>query len=55
MKRKIPVLARERGGKLNAISRGSDAASKEAKDRLLDRLKHHTSVQTRHGAKVIAI
>ncbi|MCJ1394153.1 hypothetical protein MMC18_007031 [Xylographa bjoerkii] len=37
----IPALAREHGGKLNAILRGSDAAFKQAKDRFLDQLEAH--------------
>jgi len=36
-------LAREHGGKLNAILRGSDAAFKQAKDRFLDLLEDHVS------------
>ena len=41
LEEKIPVLAREYGGKLNAILRGSDAAFKQAKDRFLDQLEDH--------------
>jgi glutathionylspermidine synthase len=38
---KIPALAQEHGGKLNAVLRGSDAAFKQAKDRFLDQLEDH--------------
>jgi hypothetical protein len=41
LEEKIPVLAWEYGGKLNAILRGSDAAFKQAKDRFLDQLEDH--------------
>lgn len=41
LEEKIPALAREHGGKLNAILRGSDAAFKQAKDRFLDQLEDH--------------
>ena len=41
LEEKIPVLAREHGGKLNAILRGSNAAFKQAKDRFLDQLEDH--------------
>jgi hypothetical protein len=37
----IPVLARDHGGKLNTILRGSDATFKQAKDRFLDQLEDH--------------
>jgi hypothetical protein len=36
LEEKIPLLAKEHGGKLNTILRGSDAAFKQAKDRFLD-------------------
>ena len=38
---KIPALARECGGKLNAILRGSDAAFEQARDRFLCQLEDH--------------
>jgi hypothetical protein len=41
LEEKIPALAGEHGGKLNAILRGSDAAFKQAKDRFLDQLEDH--------------
>jgi hypothetical protein len=41
LEEKIPALAQEHGGKLNAILRGSDAAFKQAKDRFLDQLEDH--------------
>jgi hypothetical protein len=41
LQEKIPALAREHGGKLNAILRGSDSAFKQAKDRFLDQLEDH--------------
>ncbi len=41
LEEKIPALAREHGGKLNAILRGSDTAFKQAKDRFLDQLEDH--------------
>jgi hypothetical protein len=41
LEEKIPSLAKEHGGKLNAILRGSDAAFKQAKDRFLDQLEDH--------------
>lgn len=41
LEEKIPALAREHGGKLNAILRGSDAAFQQAKDRFLDQLEDH--------------
>jgi glutathionylspermidine synthase len=44
LEEKIPALAREHGGKLNAILRGSDAAFKQAKDRFLDQLEDHLRV-----------
>jgi hypothetical protein len=37
----IPALAREHGGKLNAILRGPNAVFKQAKDRFLDQLEDH--------------
>ncbi|PMD15108.1 hypothetical protein NA56DRAFT_664241 [Hyaloscypha hepaticicola] len=44
LEEKIPILAREHGGKLNAILRGSDIAFKQAKDRFLDQLEDHLRV-----------
>ena len=41
LEEKIPALAREHGGKLNAILRGSDTAFKQAKGRFLDQLEDH--------------
>jgi len=41
LEEKILALAREHGGKLNAILRGSDVAFKQAKDRSLDQLEDH--------------
>lgn len=38
---KIPVLAQEHGGKLNAILKGSNAAFKQAKDKFLDELEDY--------------
>lgn len=37
----IPALAREHGGKLNAILKGSDAAFKQARDRFLDQFEDY--------------
>lgn len=39
LEEKIPVLAGEHEGKLNAILRGSDAVFKQAKDQFLDQLE----------------
>jgi glutathionylspermidine synthase len=44
LEEKIPSWAREHGGKLNAILKGSDAAFKQAKDRFLDQLEDHLKV-----------
>ncbi|KAL1966245.1 hypothetical protein VTN77DRAFT_4598 [Rasamsonia byssochlamydoides] len=41
LEEKIPALAREHGGKLNAILKGSDTAFKQAKDRFLDQLEDY--------------
>jgi hypothetical protein len=36
LEEKIPALAQEYGGKMDAMLRGSDAAFKQAKERILD-------------------
>lgn len=41
LEEKIPALAREHKGKLNAILRGLNVAFKQAKDRFLDQLEDH--------------
>jgi len=41
LEEKIPALAQEHRGKLNAILRGSDTVFKQAKDRFLDQLEDH--------------
>lgn len=41
LEEKIPELAREHGGKLNTILRGSDAAFKKARDKFLNQLEDH--------------
>jgi hypothetical protein len=41
LEEKIPELAQEHGGKLNAILKGSDAAFTQAKDKFLDQLEDH--------------
>jgi hypothetical protein len=41
LEERIPELAQEHGGKLDAILRGSDTTFKQAKDRFLDQLGGH--------------
>lgn len=44
LEEKIPLLAREHGGKLNAMLAGSDAIFRQAKERFLDMLGNHLKV-----------
>ncbi|RDL37479.1 uncharacterized protein BP5553_04912 [Venustampulla echinocandica] len=41
LEEKIPAIAQEHGGKLNAILRGSDAAFKQAKNTFVDQFEGH--------------
>lgn len=41
LEKKVPVLVRDHGGRLNAMLLGSEATFKQAKDRFLHQFENH--------------